>query len=283
LALRLWCRMSNFFAVPAGRILLIATVCFSAPGQSRNKSEGPQPSYAPAYYSGAQLEQPRIVVFPPAGVEVTIPIYATINTFLPQKTPGGMARLGSPQLIRIDLAPVQTSIVADLTGIADVLGLVVSPRQDRVLFTGFAGTNLTCDLFEINASGGKFKRLLPDFGCGISQLSPDGTKMLVRRGTGLSVVDLSDGTAASLGKELWKGAWSPDGKWIAGLHLDPGTDNPVPRHSTTVRIDANNLADRVVLGGTGDVETVWSPDSKYLLYSEWKPPCPNRVKTRALS
>jgi Tol biopolymer transport system component len=285
--------MSNF-TVPVGWILLTAILCSSTPGRSQTKSEGPQRGYAPAYYSGTQLEQPRIVVFSPAGREVTIPlptpgrprftafapdgraIYATVDTFLPQKSPGVMAPLGAPRLIRVDLAPVQTNIVSDLAGIAAVLGIVVSPRQDRILFTGSAGTSLTCDLFEIGTSGSGFRRLLPDFGCGISQLSPDGTKMLIQRSGELSVVSLSDGTAVSLGNGLWKGAWSPDGKWIAALHLDPQTGKPVPRHSTTMRIDANNLAERVVLGGTGDVETVWSPDSKYLLYSEWKPPCPDK-------
>ena len=104
-------------------------------------------------------------------------------------------------------------------------------------------------------------------------ISPDGGKMLVQRGNGLAIIDLATGAAVPLGNGLWKGAWSPDGRWIAALQLDPRSEQPGPRLSRTIRIDAHDFSQRRDMGGESDVTVAWSPDSRYLLYSEWRPPC----------
>jgi hypothetical protein len=167
--------------------------------------------------------------------------------------------------------------VADLVGLDDVLGLVVTPRQDKILLIGAGWKGkIGCDLFEIDLSGENMKMLLPDFGCRVGGVSPDGGKMAVPRGVGLDVVDLTTGTSVPLGSGFWKGGWSPDGKWIAALRIDPGREQPRPRPSRTVRIDANDLSRRRIMGGEADTEISWSPDSRYLLYSEVMPPCPNK-------
>jgi WD40-like Beta Propeller Repeat len=286
---------SNLRCVPGYCPLLTCFFLLSAAGASQNRGRLVNSGYAPAYYSGTQTELPRVVAFPPVGKPIIIPlplpgllrfpafaqsgrqIFATINTIQAPRTPGHPARMGFPRLLRIDFRPVRVTTVADLAGLADVLGLVVTASQDRILFagTGWKG-KLGCDLFEINSSGENMKMLLPDFGCMVGGLSPDGDKMLVPRGIGLDIVDLATGASKSLGNEFWKGAWSPDGKWIAALQIDPVSTQPRrPRLSRTVRIDAGNLSQRRVMGGGSDSEIVWSPDSRYLLYSEWRPPCPN--------
>jgi hypothetical protein len=116
--------------------------------------------------------------------------------------------------------------------------------------------------------------LLPRFGCAVGGISPDGSKMLVPRGDGLAIIDLPTGTAVPLGSGLGQGAWSPDGKWIAALQLDPRHEWPRPRLSRTIRIDAHDFSLRRDLGGESDHDTIWSPDSRYLLYSEWSARCP---------
>jgi hypothetical protein len=72
--------------------------------------------------------------------------------------------------------------------------LVVAPRQDKVLFVGLGWKgNGECDLFESAPTGGDFKMLLPDFGCALGGISPDGSKMSVPRGLGLAIIDLATG------------------------------------------------------------------------------------------
>jgi hypothetical protein len=267
---------------------LLAVVAFATVrGLSQSDAGTAPPQYAPAYYFGTQRDPPELVVFPPARRPVVIrlpspdlpralaftpdgrAIFTTINTIKSPQTPGHPARLGPPRLIRIDLSPVRVTTVADLVGLASVYGLVIAPGENRILFTG-GGWNgyLGCDLFEIKPSGEDLKMLLPRFGCAVGGISPDGSKMLAQRVDGLAVIDIATGAAVPLGKGLWKGAWSPDGRWIAALQLDPESEQPRPRLSRTIRIDAHDFSQRRDMGGEGDVEVCWSPDSRYLLYSE---------------
>jgi hypothetical protein len=284
-----------------GSAVLALVVSFATAAQSQN---GPRPigqRYAPAYYSGTQAEPPRIVVFPPVGAPVVVPlpipdllrysaftkdgreVFASIHTMVPFGVPAYTTRLGPPRLIRIDLGPARVTKVADLVGLADVLGLVVTPRQDKILFAGAGWKgNLGCDLFEIDPTGQNMKMVLRGFGCSVGGVSPDGSKMLVPRAVGLDIVDLATGTSTPLGSGFWKGDWSPDGKWIAALGNGLTTDRARPRGSRTFLIDANDLSRKRLLGGESDNQISWSPDSRYLLYSEWKPPCPNRGEDPSL-
>jgi hypothetical protein len=156
-----------------------------------------------------------------------------------------------------------------------VFGLVMTLREDKILFTG-AGWNgyLGCDLFEIKPSGGDYKMLLPKFGCGVVGISPDESKVLAPRGVGLAIIDLATGAGTPLGDGIWQGAWSPDGRWIAALRLDPRSEAPRPRLSRTILISATDPSLRREMGGDSDHDTIWSPDSRYLLYSEWSARCP---------
>ncbi|HXA06448.1 MAG TPA: hypothetical protein VNY30_16500 [Bryobacteraceae bacterium] len=160
------------------------------------------------------------------------------------------------------------STVADFVGLDSVSGLVIMPSGDRILFTGRSWNgNVVSNLFEIGSSGGDFKVLLPRFGA-VDGVSPDGSKVLAQLVDGLAIIDIATGAAVPLGKGLWKGAWSPDGRWIAALQLDPESEQPRPRLSRTILIDAHDFSQRRDMGGESDVEVCWSPDSRYLLYSE---------------
>jgi WD40-like Beta Propeller Repeat len=249
----------------------------------------PPQQYAPSYYTGTQSEAPRLVVFPPGRLQVVIPlalpsllralVFApdgrAIFTIKSPRTASHPARLGPPRLIRVDLGPVRVTTMADLVGLTWVAGIAVAPHRDKILFTagGWKG-NVGCDLFEIEPSGGDLKMVLANFGCAVGSISPDGNKMLVPRDLGLAMVDLAARTGFYLGDGLSKGAWSPDGRWIAALRLDTRGEGSRPRLSRTVLVDANDLSLRRELGGEGDHDTTWSPDSRYLLYSEWSAKCP---------
>lgn len=275
---------------------LLAVVAFTAvTGLSQSGTGIASPQYAPAYYYWTQGQPPKVVVFPPSGEQVVIPlplpsplrasaftldgraIFGTIDTTAAPRTPGRPARLGAPRLIRVDLAPFRVTTVADLVGLGAVFGLVVAPRQDKILLTGAGWKgNYGCDLFEIDSSGEGFEMLLSNFGCGVGGISPEGSKMLVRRDQGLAAVDLTTGATIQLGTGLWKGAWSPDGRWIAALNIPPAEQRR-RRSSWTIRIDAHDFSQRRDMGGEGDTEVTWSPDSRYLLYSESQPSCSHGV------
>jgi hypothetical protein len=105
--------------------------------------------------------------------------------------------------------------------------------------------------------------LLPNFGCRLGGISPDGSKMIIRDDFSLSlaVFDFATGDTVQLGTGLWKAAWSPDGKWIAALHEDPPGEQPRPRPSKTIFIDAHDFSQQRDMGGNDDNEVIWSPDS----------------------
>jgi hypothetical protein len=252
----------------------------------------PEP-YAPAYYTGLQGRPAQLVLFPSSGksakVDLPLPtlprvvafaregnaLFAVLDTNVYPRTAGRSARLGAPRLVRIGLAPVSVTTLADLAGLAWVAGLALSPGQDAILMVaaGWEG-HAGCDLFAIGIDGQNLHMVRPDFGCSLDGASPDGASILVRRGLGLDIVDLATWTATPLGDGLWKAAWSPDGKWIAALQLDPRSDTPRPRRSRTILINAANLAMRRDMGGGNDEEVVWSPDSRFMLYGEWSARCP---------
>jgi Tol biopolymer transport system component len=276
-------------------LLAIAAVT-AVTGWSQSGTGATSPQYAPAFYNGTLGEPPQLVVFPPAGKQVVIPlalptllrflafapdgrtIFATINTTATPRTPG---RMGPPRLIRVNLLPpVRVTTVADLVGLGDVLGMALAPLQDKILFLGAGWKgNMDCDLFEIEPSGGDLKMLRPNFGCRLGSISPDGSKMIIRDdfSLGLAIFDIATGDTVQLGTGLWKAAWSPDGRWIAALHQDPPGEQPRPRPSRTIRIDAHDFSQRRDMGGEDDTDVIWSPDSRYLLYSESEPFCSHGV------
>jgi hypothetical protein len=150
--------------------LLAVIAITAAMGLSQSGDGKASSPYAPAFYNGTLGEPPQLVVFPPAGKQVLIPlplpgllrfwaftpdcrtIFATINTTSSPRTPGHPGRLGPPRLIRVDLLPpVRVTTVADLVGLGDVLGMVLAPSQDKILFLGAGWKgNMDCDLFQID-------------------------------------------------------------------------------------------------------------------------------------
>ncbi len=158
-------------------------------------------------------------------------------------------------------------------GLAIVWSFSASATQDRIIISGMhldSGTK-TCGLFELDATTRVVKPVLLSEDCRCAawldlNLSPDGKHAIAHRTCmeglkdDLELIDLIAGTMSPLGEHLWKAAFSPDGKWIAALENGPRGI------SKTVLIDRNDRSRRRELGGTSDVEAVWSPDSRYILH-----------------
>jgi len=91
-------------------------------------------------------------------------------------------------------------------------------------------------------------------------LSPDGSRALASIGSShdndlrLELIDLVHGESTVVSKQYWRGAWSPDGKWIAA---ETGSNS----------LSLLSAADfsRVRGLGYGGNNPQWSPDSRFLL------------------
>jgi hypothetical protein len=70
-------------------------------------------------------------------------------------------------------------------------------------------------------------------------------------------------------------AWSPDGKWLAAIYLVPSGPGQPGIRGRTILIDPNDPSNRRDLGGAGEMDVVWSPDSRFLLHTIWAANCPS--------
>jgi len=157
--------------------------------------------------------------------------------------------------------------------------LAVSKQEDFVVFSGSRpiGGSLACGIYRVWIATGKVDSVREGTDCAnpldggspdVEDVSADAKQALLKIGNTLRSVDLSTGSIVRLEGQLWRGAYSPDGNWIAALEL--GTQRP----SKTILIDRQNPSARRDLGGISDQEVVWSPDSRTLLHVEVRKGCP---------
>ena len=132
-------------------------------------------------------------------------------------------------------------------------------------------------MYEIGLPAGNIRTVIESSECRagspwrVLSLSPEKTEALISANHSLALLDLAKGSITKIDGQLSGGSFSPDGKWIAALRLG---DPKAP--SKTVLIDRTNLASRRDLGGVNDSEVVWSPDSRFLLHTVYRPACPSQ-------
>lgn len=217
-------------------------------------------------YSPAVLTTQGLRVFPFDGKVFTIPVpfVARVDASFDGRFLYGHSQ-SAPPVSRIELNPTRTALVRVGDRFDSILSLAVSRSEEMLVIAGhLRGTPLEgCSLYEIQLANGRVQPLMHSASCvGDLSLSPSGEQAAGRVNGRLALIDLAHGATTFLGESMWKGAWSPDGKWIAALVL--GKAEP----SKTVLIDATDLSRRRDLGGTADTEAVWSPDSRYILHSQ---------------
>jgi DNA-binding winged helix-turn-helix (wHTH) protein/Tol biopolymer transport system component len=110
-----------------------------------------------------------------------------------------------------------------------------SPDSREILFA-VVSHDQHFSVYRISADGGRAEKLLPkDNGStGDGVWSPDGKRVLFARlgfyrqpgALGLRILDLASGkeTAVPGGETRWSPRWSPNGRYIAALHLQGGLD-----------------------------------------------------------
>ena len=251
----------------------------------------------PASFSPAALAQRKagghmehvISVFPLGGKEfdISIPLItrwfaygssgtSAYATALKEMRP----KIFTPErgIYKIQLQPARVDAIPGLDAFYSIGRFAVSQSEDFIVFGGAKGSYPagSCGVYRVDLPAGNIRAILETSDCRagspwrVLDVSPKGTEALILADRSLALLDLSQGSIVKLEGQLSKGSFSPDDKWIAALQVR----NPDP--PKTVIIDRTDLAKRRDLGSASNNETVWSPDSKFLLQTVYRPACPSQ-------
>ena len=238
--------------------------------------------FSPAAYV---TENSRLLVFPSNQQSFTIPIplnsrYVAFGAagrtlYVTAFKKSGTTFTNDPGIFKIDLQPVKITRLAGLESFSAVDRLAVSKSEEVVVFAARVANASACGIYALNLADAKRRTVLENPDCRglgwpwrIIDVSLDAKSALMLFDHRLAVLDLTDGKITSVGRQLWGGSYSPNGKWIAALEL-AGPQIP----SRTTLIDSQNFDRLRDLGGLNDDEVVWSPDSKFILHCVPKSNC----------
>jgi len=235
----------------------------------------PSYQYSAAFLSTnhASGDAQKLVVFPFEGEAFSVPLPLAVDAFAftedgktlygavwYRKTPADPA---TPGLCKIQFNPTRASFVAGSAGLTQIYSIAVSQGQDKIIVAAGLREKLGCGIIELNPLDGSRKEVLFDSNCrpadallhwGYLNLSPDGERATAYRSHTLEMIDLARGTVQSLGERFMEAAWSPDGKWLAGLEAK--------WTGRTVLMDPTTFNVRRTLPQS---QCQWSPDSRYIL------------------
>jgi hypothetical protein len=216
---------------------------------------GPRYPWSAAFrnYAG-QLE-----VFPlgEPSFSVALPAAVTWIDYAPDgESLYGISWTNGTQITQINDHPLKTLRVVGTGGV--VPGEVAPlPSSTHLVISGRYGA--ACGIFEFDPVDGSVRAITEDSGCQPGSIwehlsaSTDGTRLVAHRRSGLAVIELATGGAQALSPELIRGAWSPDGKWLAVID-EAG--------NRTDLLDSKSLKRQRALPPSN---AQWSPDSRYLL------------------
>jgi hypothetical protein len=246
--------------------------------------------YSVAAYASDGLDvNSRLMVFPADRKEFSIPLPLTLRYVVYAASGQSLyatafkrvdAKSGTtlPGLLKIELNPVRVSALAGFGDFDVIDRFAVSHGEDIIVFGAARSDNASekCGIFELGLPGGDPRPVIQTSDCRggspwrVFDVSPNSQEALISFERRLALLDLASGKVTALGSDLWVGSYSPDGKWIAALQLDP------QGLSKTILIDPKNPSRRRDLGGSKDGEVVWSPDSRFLLHAVYRPACPGQ-------
>jgi hypothetical protein len=264
----------------AAAVLWLATL--PALAQSDAGASGSACPFNAAFYSvgPGHGKSPTLWVFPCVGKAVSVPLPFALGAIA--YSPDGRAVYATaydllgparPGVFRIEISPVRVTEVPGSSSFhLGVKGLAVSKDLHSILVTGRRLSGNPRDgIFELGGATGEPRVVVAgDFGefpdwesvwTNLS-LSPDGSHSLASRDHRLELIELRQGTTASLGHGFVRGYWSPDGEWVAAVRANGGARERI------ALLGARTLTVRRDLGSTDGAPLVWSPDSRFLLV--WK-------------
>jgi hypothetical protein len=262
---------TSFFAVA----LLSATfsVLLARAGSPNEPTAATSRGFCPAYFNASALPL-RLRLFPLDGPEIDVPAPSGVprgmnvlaygpdgrtiygySILSPLKPPHGVEKIEFG-LSRVSIVPGSAE-----RELREIYCLSASPTSGRLTVTGPPASSPRT--FEINSVAGTITQMPADSPstCGGpgGLLSPDGKRVLAKRGKALTITDVQSGEVRVIeGTKNDAGyLWSPNSKMLA-----------LGRGNGIMLVDLReNFEDSPLrkLGSSGDSDVVWSPDSKYLL------------------
>ena len=234
-----------------------------------------QASFAAAYVHRGDRGL-ELTLYPADGPRLTVPLTGLPGNFrVVAFGPDGRSIYGQDRtgLTKVEFNPIRETVVPGTAEFGTIWSLTVSERTAQLMVAGsrMVDGKAQCGVYEIDQNSETVRTLWrngrPDWSCG-GPMSPTSRRMLRSTAKQLDLVDLESGSAQMLLK--WKGrqppippgawsssgVWSPDGHWISAVQ-DRGL----------ILIDANDTSKRRKLGKS-DHPGLWSPDSKYLLFTK---------------
>jgi hypothetical protein len=232
------------------------------------QSARPAPSrFCPAYY---ETNHPsRLRLFPLDGPELSValpeglPMNAGGITFSADGEALYAQGAGYAQeagIFKVEFRPAREGVIPGSVGMGDAWCVAVSPLSGKIIVASYPWDPITQGIYEVDPVIAT-RRAMPAgtasvCGGGGGVMSPDGRLAIVKDGKQFALVALKTGTVSpikgtSAGMQF---AWSPDGRWIAGV-----------RSGRVTLIDADDTTRQKGLGRSGDGAVIWSPDSGYLL------------------
>jgi WD40-like Beta Propeller Repeat len=241
-----------------------------------------------SHQTGTKHMEHFIAVFPPAGnsFEIPLPLIPQWFAYGPGgrtvyetaiiETGSGSFSAMQPDILKTELDPVRVSKIQGMTAFYSTDRFAISQSEDLIVFSGAKGYPAgPCGVYEIGLPAGDIRAVIETSDCragspwSVLSLSPEKTEALISANRSLGLLDLARGSITKIEGQLSHASFSPDGKWIAAGQYAEGS-------SKTVLIDRKDLTSRRDLGRASNNEIAWSPDSKFLLQTVYRPACPSQ-------
>src|SRR5579864_875245 len=185
-------------------------------------------------FSAAVYANSRLLVFPLGAKDFSIAVplmprylaygasgrslYATAFKQL-----GPKSFTDAPGIAKIDFNPVYVNNLPGFDGFYAIDRFAVSRREDMIVLGGFSGANSgskSCGIYKLGLPNGNLHPIIESSGCvglpwRVLDISPNADEVLLLADRRLARLNLISGEIAPMGRLLWGGAYSPDGKWIA--------------------------------------------------------------------
>jgi WD40 repeat protein len=261
------------------RIVLVLAVSSGYLAHAQQPSGGPggRLQYSAAFLStNLAAPDPKLTVFPFEGQAFSILLPIAVSHFA--FTSDGKTMYGSRSrnlrsttppdpdaetLYKIEFNPIRASPVRGSAGMRPIYGVAVYPHGEKIVVVAGVRAKLGCGIFEIDPFDGTVREVVFEISCqppdalshwSYLNVSPDGKLAAAYRRHKLEIIDLANGTIRQLGERFMEAAWSPDGKWLAGLEAKWS--------GRTILMDPTTWKERRTLPQS---QCQWSPDSRYIL------------------
>jgi hypothetical protein len=177
----------------------------------------------------------------------------------------------SDEMIQIDFSPLRLFPVPGSGGLGEIISVTNSLSGDLLVAAAYGQQGL-CGAYDIDTSSGTRRPIRTEPKCTffVTQVEPEGRRVLMADDVNFRVVDALSGLIELSG--VGRGAWSPDGNWLAVWKKGELTVFDAETFSMRRRFQTPSV----------DGHLVWSPDSTRLLFVQQAAGCQDDFESLAL-